>query len=599
MQTQRLKNTLFVKLFVFLLCFCLFGTAVSAIDTGDGTAFGSLPGASANNQVTTVWTYDSMDAAELKALVNSQELHPQRTGWMELDNLLQSMCDSAGGDAYSQLEYMYNWLVKNTTYSWAGYSKTTAPAYEYFTLDYLKDLTYEDGLQKAVPDDMANRTYHILTAKKGVCYDYAIAITVMARYIGLESYVRTGYFEMEYYYDGNGHHGWSILRMSGKDYVFDPQRDARNWTNNRRDRDYFGIAPENAWRYDPDRWAADTQANAERDAQMLPMTADRAHKVTVDVRAAAGGTVFGSGSYITGNQATVSATPDSDTVFAGWFDANGNLVSRDAKYTFTVKDNTVLTAKFAAQVAVTASRSGSVTGSGVWELGTEVTLNAVPGEGKEFQGWYDSYGNLLSVENTYSFPAKNNCTLYALFDGDVFCDLKADDWYLDTALKSVELGLVNGVTPVTFGGEEPINRAMAVVMLARLDGADVSAAPDSGFTDVNEGDWFYGAVNWAYANGITNGDTDTTFEPLEPVSRQDYLTMVIRYLETKGFELHLQGLTYTDAYEIADYALPMVEKAQSIGLINGYPDGSFRPLANLNRAEGVQVMLNLYNFCIN
>lgn len=203
------------------------------------------------------------------------------------------------------------------------------------------------------------------------------------------------------------------------------------------------------------------------------------------------------------------------------------------------------------------------------------------------------------MENTYSFPAKNNCTLYALFHGDVFCDLKADDWYLDTALKSVELGLVNGVTPVTFGGEEPINRAMAVVLLARLDGADVSAAPDSGFTDVNEGDWFYGAVNWAYANGITNGDTDTTFEPLEPVSRQDYLTMVIRYLETKGFELHLQGLTYTDAYEIADYALPMVEKAQSIGLINGYPDGSFRPLANLNRAEGVQVMLNLYNFCIN
>ena len=87
------------------------------------------------------------------------------------------------------------------SYSWDGYSNTYASleAYNSFSYDYLKDLTYEPYLEKSIPDDMANRTYHVLTAKTGVCYDYAIAFAVIARYIGIQSYVHTGYFEMEYY----------------------------------------------------------------------------------------------------------------------------------------------------------------------------------------------------------------------------------------------------------------------------------------------------------------------------------------------------------------------------------------------------------------
>ena len=63
-------------------------------------------------------------------------------------------------------------------------------------------------MEKSVPDNMASRTYHVLTAKTGVCDDYAIAFVVIARYIGIEFFVRTGYFEMEYYYSIPYHHGW-------------------------------------------------------------------------------------------------------------------------------------------------------------------------------------------------------------------------------------------------------------------------------------------------------------------------------------------------------------------------------------------------------
>lgn len=583
-----------------------------AADTWDGAAFGELSPAQADNQVTKIWTYDAMDAETLKALVNSQELHPQRTGWMELDQLLGDMVKQGGDDAYSQLWYMYSWLTKRVYYSWAGYRNTYASvaAYNSFYYNYLKDLTYEDGLQKAMPDDMANRTYHVLTARQGVCYDYAIALVVIARYIGLESFVRTGHFVMEYS-GGNGHHGWALLRMDGKDYVFDPQRDARNYDYNGRNWDYFGIAPENAWRYETDWWNADIEANQQRDSEMLSPSADRAHKVTVSLQAVGSGTASGQGSYITGNQATVTAVPAAGHGFAGWYDAQGNRVSTDAKYTFTVTDDTTLTARFSAAVEVIASRSGSVEGAGYYEPGQTAVLTATLREGQGFTGWYDSYGNCLSTEPEYTVTVTKPVQLYALFAGDVFCDVKAGDWYLDAAIAAHARGLVNGTTDVTFEGSLTFNRAMAVALLERVDGlsgeqhevtledildGEFQWAYAHGFEDVADTDWFSGSVYWAVWNHVTNGTSETTFSPMDAVTRQDFITMVVRYLEARGYELEAQELTYTDAADIADYAVPALEKAHSIDLIKGYGDGTFKPRNTLTRAEGVTIIMRLVDY---
>ena len=129
-----------------------------------------------------VWTHDAIGLDSIKTLLNAQTLHPQRTGWDQLDALLEQMISQApGSDACSRLWYMYNWLAMNVTYSWAGYGYTysSVAAYNSFRYDYLKDMTFEPGLEKSVPDDMANRTWHILTTRKGVCYDYAIAMAVL------------------------------------------------------------------------------------------------------------------------------------------------------------------------------------------------------------------------------------------------------------------------------------------------------------------------------------------------------------------------------------------------------------------------------------
>ena len=184
----------------------------------DGAAFGSAWDHAVADPPRKAWTHDAISSDEAKALLNRQVLHPQRTGWNLLDAKIASLLNASGAsDAYGKLWYAYQWMVENVTYSWAGYSNTNASvaAYNSFTgYNYLSSMTYEDGLKKSISDDMANRTYHILSSKKGVCYDYAIAFAVIARYVGIESYVRTGLFTFENTALGSGHHGWSILVLA-------------------------------------------------------------------------------------------------------------------------------------------------------------------------------------------------------------------------------------------------------------------------------------------------------------------------------------------------------------------------------------------------
>ena len=173
-----------------------------------------------------------MSLDQVKALMNAETLYPQKTGYIELDRMLEELvAPYKGKDTYTTLKGLYDWTVNNIDYSWDGYSQNYAPAYDRFTLTY--DLTYETGLPQAYPIDMIYRAYHMLTARTGVCYDWGILFAVMARYVGVESYVHTGILRIGTW---TGHHGWTELRLGGKNYIFDGQQDWRSKGHLRPDR---------------------------------------------------------------------------------------------------------------------------------------------------------------------------------------------------------------------------------------------------------------------------------------------------------------------------------------------------------------------------
>lgn len=140
------------------------------------------------------------------------------------------------------------------------------------------------------------------------------------------------------------------------------------------------------------------------------------------------GTVIGSGTYQEGTSLKVSAVPNSGYIFSKWeIYNNGDVVSYDADYTFVVTEDISLVAIFdieevpAIEHTVYLSSNnpswGSVSGSGTYQEGTHLTIQATANEGYAFSKWvYYSDGNLFSRYAQTSLYVNEDISLVAIFE---------------------------------------------------------------------------------------------------------------------------------------------------------------------------------------
>ena len=129
------------------------------------------------------------------------------------------------------------------------------------------------------------------------------------------------------------------------------------------------------------------------------------------------GATTGDGSYATGANATVSATPNAGFVFINWTD-NGTVVSNVASYTLVVEVNHALVANFGATRTITTVASpvagGSTSGGGTFPGSTNATVLATANAGYVFTNW-TSGGSVASTTASYTFSVTANKTLVANF----------------------------------------------------------------------------------------------------------------------------------------------------------------------------------------
>ena len=186
----------------------------------------------------------------------------------------------------------------------------------------------------------------------------------------------------------------------------------------------------------------------------------------------------------------------------------------------------------------------------------------------------------------------DNLSHVSAASGLPFTDVAADRWSYTYIKQMYDAGVVSGMTPTTFEPAGDVTRAQFVTMLAGLAKADVSKYPATSFRDVPEGAWYAPYVNWAAENGVVHGVSDTAFAPDANISRQDMAVMVYRYAERFGIRLgtDVPPVTFTDAGDIAAYALPAVQALQRAGVISGMPDGSFRPRERMTREQACVVL---------
>ena len=120
----------------------------------------------------------------------------------------------------------------------------------------------------------------------------------------------------------------------------------------------------------------------------------------------------------------------------------------------------------------------------------------------------------------------------------------------------------------------------------------------SKFTDVPAGQWYSDAVTWAAANKIVNGYDETTFGPMNAVTREQMAAILFRYEQVKGLEnvtLEENLNRFPDQNKISAYAIHALQWAVGQKIINGNADGTLAPTGTATRAQVAQIFTNLLN----
>lgn len=241
----------------------------------------------------------------------------------------------------------------------------------------------------------------------------------------------------------------------------------------------------------------------------------------------------------------------------------------DADATYTIVTNDFLAAGGDTYYAFSAAESGYDTGISL----DQVVMDYIT---EELDGTVTAaaYGQTANRIHTISYN-----------------DVTAGDWFTSDVIYVTLTGLMNG-TGDGFSPNNNINRAQLVTVLYRMAGQP-EVTGENPFTDVPDGQWYTDAVLWAAENNITDGTSETTFSPNNPLTREDMATLLYRFADFETEEpIEITGdlSGYTDADLVADYAVDAMTWAVGEGVISGIGNNTLAPDNTASRAQMATVL---------
>ena len=137
-------------------------------------------------------------------------------------------------------------------------------------------------------------------------------------------------------------------------------------------------------------------------------------------------------------------------------------------------------------------------------------------------------------------------------------------------------------------------------MLLKGIGVDVTKAPQSNFSDVENGAYYYNAVGLAKDLGIANGNGDGTFSPASNITRQDMMILAKKALVYKlGSDITVENTDnlkgFSDYEEISAYALESLSAMVKDGYVNGMDGNKIAPKATTTRVQAATVIYKIMN----
>ena len=144
---------------------------------------------------------------------------------------------------------------------------------------------------------------------------------------------------------------------------------------------------------------------------------------------------------------------------------------------------------------------------------------------------------------------------------------------------------INGFADGTFRPDQGITRAEMAAILARTVAVGTGIKAD--YADLQQTHWAYDEIQQVIQSGLMKGYPDGQFKPDQRMTRAELAAIAFALKDLSA----AAGWSYTDTQD--HWAEQMIEAVRTAGLMNGYPDGSFRPNNTVTRAEVVVLMNRL------
>ena len=201
-----------------------------------------------------------------------------------------------------------------------------------------------------------------------------------------------------------------------------------------------------------------------------------------------------------------------------------------------------------------------------------------------------------SATKTETIPATGSVDVTQMFS-DV-----TKNWAYPGIQYCVTHGIMGGMGDGTFAPTGTTTRAQIVQILYNLEGTP-AVSGTTPFTDLTA-NWYKPAILWAYQNNVVAGTSPTTFDPDQPVTREQIAVILTQYmfhvLKMERTWTPADLSTFPDGANVSSWAKEAMQDAVALGLINGTkaPDGVVY-LDPQGSAARQQVATILMNFCQN
>ena len=164
------------------------------------------------------------------------------------------------------------------------------------------------------------------------------------------------------------------------------------------------------------------------------------------------------------------------------------------------------------------------------------------------------------------------------------------DWYHDGVAYCIKNKIMQGDKNKFFNPSQNITWAELLQILYIME----ETKPEYELEE--DAPWYAVAVKWAKDNKLIH-ENDSDFNPESAVSREQLASVLYLYAQFKGYDVSVGEetniLSYDDAFDISEYAIPAMQYTIGADIINGKTISTVNPKDNATRAE-IAVILHRF-----